>query len=75
MRTWVDAGYEATNFDIKVSKSHDMCAESGVKALLTRGLEPLGQEIKLLSLSKFSSLFYVYFVVLTCLDETLTQLL
>lgn len=48
MRTWVDAGYEATNFDIKVSRSHDLCGESGVKALLTRGLEPLEQEIKVL---------------------------
>ena len=39
--TWEDAGFRAAGFDIRLSNSHDICGETGVKILLRMGLESL----------------------------------
>ena len=39
--TWEDAGFSAAGFDIRLSDSHDICGETGVKILLRMGLESL----------------------------------
>ena len=39
--TWMDAGWNAIGFDIKIDQSHDVCSERGVKTLLKMGLQLL----------------------------------
>ena len=39
--TWMDAGWNAIGFDIKIHHSHDLCSEGGVKTLLKMGLQLL----------------------------------
>ena len=41
-QTWQDAGYRAIAFDVKLSRSHDLCSQKGVKVLLRMALELLG---------------------------------
>ena len=41
-QTWEKAGFSALGFDIKLSQGHDLCSESGLKTLLTMGLQKLG---------------------------------
>ena len=38
-QTWLDAGYEATAFDVKISRTHDICTQKGVKTLLRMALQ------------------------------------
>ena len=39
--TWLRAGFQAIGFDIKLSPDHDLTSETGFKALVKMGLEPL----------------------------------
>ena len=39
--TWKTAGYRAIAFDVKLSSSHDLCSQKGVKVLLRMALELL----------------------------------
>ena len=39
--TWLRAGFQAIGFDIKLSPDHDLTSETGFKALVQMGLEPL----------------------------------
>ena len=43
-QTWKDAGYRAIAFDVKLSKSHDLCSKKGVQVLLRMALELFGCE-------------------------------
>ena len=41
-QTWQTAGYRGEGYDIRLSGSHDICGEAGVKILLKMALEKLG---------------------------------
>ena len=40
--TWINAGYKASAFDVKLSPDHDLTAEVGFKTLVELGLGLLG---------------------------------
>ena len=41
-QTWVDAGFSAIGFDVKIDGGHDITSEDGVKTLLKMALQFLG---------------------------------
>jgi len=34
-RTWSKAGYQSVGYDVKISHTHDICTETGMKVLLS----------------------------------------
>ena len=34
-RTWSKAGYQSVGYDVKISRTHDICTETGMKVLLS----------------------------------------
>ena len=40
-KTWIDSGFGALGYDIKLSRFHDITQESGVKKLLTMAMRLL----------------------------------
>ena len=34
-RTWREAGYQSVGYDVKISRTHDICTETGFKMLLS----------------------------------------
>lgn len=40
-KTWIENGYSAVAYDIKISATHDICTEAGFKELITMGMQQL----------------------------------
>ena len=62
-KTWHRAGKSGVSFDIKISKTHDLCTECGVKVLIQMGLQPL--------VSVATMFIHFHLVLKSCLSMSL----